>query len=183
MRDFFMTGTLETTRFLLQDILPEDQGFIFEGLSDPAVIPYYGVRYESFEQTKAQMDFYIYLQQSGTGKWWKIVERETGEKMGAIGFNNYNQQHQKAELGYWLLPCYWHKGIVSEVMPSVIQYLFRVVQVHRIEALVEEGNHTSNKVLERAGFHFEGCMRDTEIKNGAFISLRMYSLLQTDIVI
>jgi [ribosomal protein S5]-alanine N-acetyltransferase len=178
-----MTGTMETERFLLQDIVPEDQEFIFQGLSNPSVIPYYGVRYESFEHTKAQMDFYRYLQQSGTGKWWKIISKMTGEKLGAIGFNNYNQQHRKAEIGYWLLPANWHKGIISEVMSPVVQYLFRVVQVHRIEALVEEGNIDSNKVLERAGFMFEGSMRDTEIKNGEFISLRMYSLLQTDVLI
>jgi [ribosomal protein S5]-alanine N-acetyltransferase len=171
---------LTTERFELQHILAEDQQFIFEGLSHPQVIPFYGVRYNSFEATKAQMEFYDSLVKEGTGCWWKIVAKQTGERVGAIGYNNYSAQHNKAEVGYWLLPQYWKQGILSEVFPIVIDYLLKEKEVHRIEALVEEGNSDSNRSLERVGFIYEGTMRDCEIKEGQYISLRMYSLLSSD---
>jgi len=47
-----MVPQLTTDRFFLQKIFPEDQQFIFEGLSHPDVIPFYGARYDSFEATK-----------------------------------------------------------------------------------------------------------------------------------
>lgn len=49
---------LETTRFYLKQIVDADQPFIFEGLSHPQVIPFYGVRYYTLKATKVQMDFY-----------------------------------------------------------------------------------------------------------------------------
>jgi [ribosomal protein S5]-alanine N-acetyltransferase len=175
-----MKPLLTTQRFELQDIVAADQQFIYEGLSHPEVIPFYGVRYNSLEATKAQMDFYNELCKNETGYWWKIVDKVSGERVGAIGYNNYNANHKKAEVGYWLLPQFWKKGIISEVFPVVVSYLQNEKKIHRIEALVEDGNADSNRVLERAGFIYEGTLRDFEIKEGQYISLRMYSLLSTD---
>lgn len=56
-----------TEHLLLQEIKPEDQSFIFEGLSYPEVIPFYGVRYDSLEATDAQMKWYEQLVNVGTG--------------------------------------------------------------------------------------------------------------------
>ena len=175
-----MRPLLTTKRFELKEIVASDQQFIYEGLSHPEVIPFYGVRYQSFEATKAQMEFYDSMIKEGTGQWWKVVNKNTEEKVGAIGYNNYSKQHNKAEVGYWLLPAYWKKGIVSEVFPVIIDHLFNEKKVHRIEALVEEGNTDSNRLLERVGFIYEGTMRDCEIKDDKHISLRIYSLLATD---
>ena len=176
-----MEAKLETARYSLMSIKEEDQAFIFEGLGHPDVIPFYGVSYKTFEDTKQQMEFYRTLEKNGEGYWWKIVSRESGEKVGAVGFNNYQHQHRKAEIGYWLLPKFWKQGIIAEVLPVLIQYLFDIKQLHRIEALVESGNISSDKVLLHAGFIFEGLLRDYEMKQGKFISLNMYSLLQRDI--
>jgi len=52
-----MFPELATSRFFLQRILADDQAFIFKGLSDPRVIPFYGVQYSSYEATKSQMSF------------------------------------------------------------------------------------------------------------------------------
>jgi [ribosomal protein S5]-alanine N-acetyltransferase len=175
-----MLPELHTDRFLLTQIVAEDQPFIFEGLSHPQVIPYYGVRYHTLEETKAQMDFYAGLLKSGSGGWWKISDTATGEPLGAIGFNQYVKEHRRAEIGYWLLPRHWKKGIISEVLPVLIRYLQEEKKVHRVEALVEEGNDDSTQVLLKAGFTFEGRMRDYEIKNEQFISLLLYSLLPQD---
>jgi ribosomal-protein-alanine N-acetyltransferase len=175
-----MPPPLTTDRFTLQRIEPEDQPFIFEGLSHPQVIPFYGVRYDSLEATQAQMDFYEALERDGTGQWWKIVSRQSQEALGAIGYNHYQAQHRKAELGYWLLPRFWKQGIITEVMPALLRYMRRERGIHRIEALVEEGNTASHRLLERMGFLHEGTLRDCELKDGHYISLRIYSLLSTD---
>lgn len=172
-----MFPELASERFLLQQIVRADQAFVFEGLGHPQVIPFYGVWYESFEATAAQMDFYDDQWNNGTGCFWKVVDKSSGERAGVVGFNNYSSQHQKAEIGYWLLPQFWRKGIITEVLPVMINYMQNERKIHRIESLVEEGNDDSNKVMERLGFQYEGTMRDCEIKRGKYISLRIYSLL------
>jgi [ribosomal protein S5]-alanine N-acetyltransferase len=171
-----MFPELSSHRFLLKQILPADQQFIFRGLSHPQVIQHYGVSYQSFESTSIQMRFYDQLLNEGSGTWWKIEDRLTHNKVGAVGFNNYQPKHGKAELGYWLLPEYWGLGIIHEVLAIVISYLQEELKIHRIEAQVEEGNGRSLQVLEKLGFQHEGLLRDCEIKNDKFISLHILCL-------
>ena len=82
-----MFPELATQRFLLQQVLPEDQQFVFEGLSHPDVIPFYGVRYDTLEATTKQMEWYEKSYNDGTGGPWKIVGNATGEKIGVIANN------------------------------------------------------------------------------------------------
>ncbi|HET9430570.1 MAG TPA: GNAT family protein [Chitinophagaceae bacterium] len=171
---------LETGRFLLVKIEREDQAFIFKGLSDPAIIKYYGIRYDNYEATSAQMDFYENLWKEKTGCWWKIIDRISMEAMGACGMNYYNPVDEKAEVGYWLLPLYWKKAVMTEVLPVMIHHLFSSWKLNRLEAVIEEGNEASCRLSEKMGFIFEGTCRECEIKNGRRINLLMYSLLRID---
>ncbi|MGB8193767.1 MAG: GNAT family protein [Chitinophagaceae bacterium] len=166
-------------RYRLRQILPQDLEFIFHGLSHPQVIPFYGVRYETPEATVAQMNWYDELWRDRTGIWW-IVMDEAQQPLGACGFNYYHPQHEKIELGFWLLPEHWSKGIMKEVLPVIIAYIFSSWKVHRIEALVETGNLSSSGLLIKLGFKQEGILRESEIKEGKRISLVMFSKLITD---
>ena len=98
-----MFPELQSQRFLLQEILPGDQAFIFEGLSHPEVIPFYGVSYDSFEATKTQMKFYQDVWQNKTGCWWKIVDKETGSPWGLAVSTIIVQSMKKLKLA---IGCY-----------------------------------------------------------------------------
>ncbi|MDQ3278118.1 MAG: GNAT family N-acetyltransferase [Bacteroidota bacterium] len=172
-----MAAEIFTDRLLLREVQPEDQAFIFEGLSHPEVIPFYGVRYDSFDATGAQMDWYRKLREDGTGLSWIIINHQTGEKMGDISVYAFKPEHNKAEVGFWLLPTYWNRGYAAEALQAVINYWKAEKALHRLEAFVEEGNRASSNLLERAGFQYEGTMRDCEVKNGRYISLHIYALL------
>lgn len=178
-----MFPALESQRFWLKQIVPEDQAFIFKGLSNSQVIPYYGVWYETFEETKGQMEFYTREWEGGTGCHWKIVDKQTLLPAGVAGMNAYQAVHEKAEIGYWLLPEYWQKGIIQEVLPVIIRHLFANWKLHRLEAVIEEGNEASCRVTEKLGFICEGTLRESEMKKGKRISLMMYSLLRADLKI
>lgn len=170
-----MFPELTTERLTLTELLPEDQQFVFEGLSHPHVIPFYGVRYKTFEETKKQMEWYEETTKDGTATPFKIVNKDTGEKMGVVGIYFFKPEHKKAEIGFWLLPQYWNRGFALEAMEAVIDYWRREKDIHRIEAYVETQNSASKKLLEKAGFRYEGTMKDCEIKNEKFISLMIYA--------
>jgi ribosomal-protein-alanine N-acetyltransferase len=172
-----MFPQLTTDRFLLQQISPQDQPFIFEGLSHPDVIPFYGISYNSLEATKAQIEWYDKMLAEGTGVSWKIVDKVTLEKIGVISVYYYKPEHKKAEVGFWLLPQYWGKGIAFEVLRAAINYWKKEKGLHRLEGFVEEGNRASSKLFEKCGFQYEGRMQDCEIKNGNYISLLIYGLI------
>lgn len=161
--------------------MPSDKPKIFEGLSHPDVIRYYGVSYQTYEDTQVQMDWYDYLLVSETGIWWGICDRTVPETLiGACGFDHLERNHRRTEAGYWLLPEYWGMGVMSECFPAIIRYAFSELRLHRIMAVVETENAGSCRLLEKLGFSYEGTHRECEIKNGALISLDHYALLSTD---
>lgn len=171
---------IQTERLLLRQFRPDDIRNVFRGLSHPEVIRHYGVSYDSLAATRAQMDWFAALEAEETGIWWAICNQETRAFYGALGLNNLAQEHRKAELGFWLLPEHWGKGLIQEALPLVLDYAFTTRNLHRIEAFVERGNGNSQRVLEKQAFRHEGTMEDCEIKNGSFISLDVYALLQSN---
>ncbi|MGZ8545336.1 MAG: GNAT family N-acetyltransferase [Flavisolibacter sp.] len=172
-----MVPQLTTERLSLVPITLSDQAFIFEGLSHPEVIRYYGVRYDSYEGTHTQMIWYDQMVQDSTGIPWKIMNKATGEEIGVIAVYFYKPEHRKAEIGFWILPQYQKKGYASEAIAAVIHYWKNVKGLHRMEAFVEEGNEASSRLLEKSGFSYEGLMKDCEIKDEKFISLMIYGLV------
>jgi [ribosomal protein S5]-alanine N-acetyltransferase len=71
---------------------------------------------------------------------------------------------------------------MPEVVPVMIAHLFSTWQLHRLEAVIEDGNQASCRLSEKLGFKYEGTFRESEIKHGKRISLLMYSLLASDIL-
>jgi [ribosomal protein S5]-alanine N-acetyltransferase len=172
MKTFLRTEHFELTGFDENDI-----GNVFAGLSNPEVIKYYGVSYDSLEATKLQMDWFSDLEKNHTGQWWAIRTVSTKEFAGGIGFNNFHAQHFSAEIGFWLLPEFWGKGVLTEIIPIVFSDAVSNWNLHRMEAVVETENKQCIRLLEKTGFIFEGRKRESEYKNGKFIDLNIYAKL------
>lgn len=170
---------LRSERLVLRTIAAIDHHDVFRGLSHPDVIRHYGVSYLTLEATQEQMDWYATLVREGTGHWWAIRSAESDAFLGAIGLNNIAPAHHRCELGFWLLPEHWRKGYLSEALPLAIDHAFRTLGLHRIMAEVETANTASANVLQRAGFVHEGTLRECEVKDGRYLSLEVYALLNT----
>ncbi|WP_428718500.1 GNAT family N-acetyltransferase [Undibacterium curvum] len=169
---------LQTGRFILRQIMPADQPAIFAGLSDEAVTAYYGISYDTLESTQAQMDWYELVWKTRIGIWWGIAEREHPEQLiGTCGLHEWEQEDHCAEIGFWLTPAFWRRGVMAEVLPAILACCFRDLGLHRIQALVEPDNAASWRLVERHGFQLEGILRECEYKNGKYLDLRCYSLL------
>lgn len=171
---------LQRDTVLLRQIRPSDQAAIFQGLSDPQVIRYYGVEYHSFTDTKAQMDWYQDTWRQGSGIWWAITRPAAEELLGTCGLYNLQAQHRKAELGYWLLPAYWGQDLMRPALEAVTGYAFTTLGLHRLEAYVETENAASARLLQKLHFCREGTLHDAEIKHGRFISLDIFARLQPE---
>lgn len=177
-----MFPKIVTNRCVLRQIGSADQRQVFEGLSNEQVIKYYGISFATFEETKKQIDWYEDLYKFGKGIWWGISLKESPVLLGACGFNNISKENQNAEMGYWLLPEYWSKGIMKEVLPEILSYAFSSLRLHKIIASVETENIASISLLQKLGFKFEGRLKECEFKNDKFIDLNYYGLLERDVL-
>lgn len=102
--------------------------------------------------------------------------------VGSIGiFRQENIHRQTAELGYYIAEEYWGKGIMTEAVKQICGYVFDKSDIIRIYAEPFAYNAASCRVLEKAGFQYEGTLRSNAVKNGEIIDMKMYSLLKTEI--
>lgn len=171
---------MKTKRFSLREIQNEDIKFIHRGLSDERVTRHYAVHFPTVEDTREQMDWYADLKKNGTGIWWGIFSKESGDFCGAGGYNDLNREHKKAEIGFWLYPELWGQGILSEVMPLLFQTGFEDLGLNRIEGFVESDNTKCKKALEKINFSYEGTLRECEIKDGNYRNVDIYAILKRD---
>ena len=169
---------MKTNRFHLKEIQPTDIQNIHKGLSDPVVTEYYDVHFPTLEATQEQMDWYADLRKNETGIWWSVYSRDTNTFCGAGGYNSWDKSNQKAEIGFWLLPEYWGKGIMQEVMPCIFQAGFQELDLNRIEGFVLSDNIKCKKALEKIHFKYEGTMQECEMKNGKWIDIDIYAILK-----
>lgn len=99
--------------------------------------------------------------------------------IGSIGiFRQGNIHRRTAELGYYIAEEYWGKGIMTEAVRQICEYVFSKSDIIRIFAEPFAFNIASCRVLEKAGFQYEGTLRSNALKNGKVIDMKMYSKLK-----
>lgn len=172
------TPAIKTDRLLLRQFVENDLENVYKGLSHPDIIKYYGVSYQTLEATKEQMIFFADLEKNQTGIWFAVCSADNKTFYGAGGLNSLSKEHKKAEIGFWLISDYWGQGIMKEAMPLICNYGFENLELHRIEGFVESENKNCKNAMAKLDFHYEGTMKDCEIKNGRFISLDIYVKLK-----
>ncbi len=104
-----------------------------------------------------------------------------GRAVGSIGIFVKDDVYEKsAELGYWLAEDYWRKGVMTKAVQMICKEAFASFDIVRIFAEPFADNAGSRGVLEKAGFTYEGTMRNGIYKNGEIHSYCMYSILREE---
>jgi len=85
-----------------------------------------------------------------------------------------------AEIGYWLGEAYWGRGIATEAVGEITAYGFEHFDLIRIYAVIMEWNLASIRVIEKAGYQFEGRRRKAVTKDGQTIDDLLYAIIRDD---
>lgn len=105
----------------------------------------------------------------------------SGKVIGSIGaFRQGNIHRKTAELGYYIAEEYWGNGIMTEAVNQLCDYVFSHTDIIRIYAEPFAYNIGSCRVLEKAGFQYEGTLRNNAVKNGKVLDMKMYSKLRIE---
>jgi ribosomal-protein-alanine N-acetyltransferase len=108
---------------------------------------------------------------------WGITLKNETKLIGTITFWNIQKEHYRAEIGYALHPDQQGRGIMHEAMSTVLNFGFRNMKLHSVEANVNPANGASIKLLERNNFIREAYHRENYYYNGKFLDSVIYSLL------
>lgn len=107
------------------------------------------------------------------GKAWKLIGN-----CGTFGIDTINRS---AELGIMIgAKEEWNKGYGAEAMTLLLQHGFETLNLNRIFLRVYEENVRAVRSYEKAGFVFEGKMRQAVYKHGAYEDVLFMSVLRSE---
>jgi ribosomal-protein-alanine N-acetyltransferase len=102
-----------------------------------------------------------------------------GEAAGGIGlFLQQDVERFSAELGYWLGEAHWGRGLATAAVRRFTDFAFARFDLCRIYANVFAWNLGSARVLEKAGYAFEGRMRRAAVKDGQVVDNLLYAVVR-----
>lgn len=169
--------TLHTPRLLLREITQEDAAAVFNMRSDERVMRYIGkLPMKDIGEASELIASYQKAYEQNEAVNWAICLHERPEwQIGTIGFWKMDKVNHRTEIGYTLQYEHWRKGIMDEALTAAIEYCFKTLDFHSIEANTDPENEASGRILEKHGFVQEAYFRENFFYEGKFLDSRIYS--------
>lgn len=147
----------------------------------PEVVRYIGSG-ETWSREKADRVFHRNIRhwvEHGFG-WRSALERDTGAWLGFLGLNHVPEEAvdsspDDVEIGWWLLPEAWGRGLATEGAIALRDEAFERVGLERIVGRYDPRNRASGRIMEKLGMRHE---RDSVTKYGG--PVRIYALERED---
>lgn len=174
------TQTIETSILILRRAVREDAEAMFRNwASDPKVTKYLTwPTYEKVETAHQILDLWASEYEKPNYYQWMIVLKELGEPIGSISVVRQNDRVEEAEIGYCIGSHWWHRGIMTEALTAVIEYLFTEVGMNRVAARHDPNNPHSGGVMRKCGMKYEGTHRACDRNNQGICDAAQYSILR-----
>ena len=85
---------------------------------------------------------------------WKILPKDGDTLIGICGLQRL-PEGPDVEIGWWLAPSHWGRGLATEAARHALAYGFEVSNFERIVAIAQSANRDSLRVMEKLGMRFE----------------------------
>jgi RimJ/RimL family protein N-acetyltransferase len=110
-----------------------------------------------------------------------VALKDTNTLIGLVGLKDINQLNQTAEF-YVIIgdPASWGKGYGTEATKLMIRYGFMELNLNRIQTQDMEENIGGWRADEKAGFKYEGTIREAIFRFGKYHDVRIYSILRRE---
>lgn len=178
------TQTIETGRLLLRKAQMDDALPMFQNwASDPEVTKFLTWPPHSSVETSAKvLEQWVSEYEKPDFYQWMIVLKEIDQPVGTISVVRRRDEIAEAEIGYCIGRRWWHRGIMSEALKSVMDYLFAEVGVNRLTAKHDTNNPHSGGVMQKCGMLYEGTHRASDRNNQGICDTAVYAILRTDLM-
>lgn len=113
-----------------------------------------------------------------------MIEIKVGDlwvTVGTCGFDKVDWRSRSGEVGIFIgEKRYWNLGVGTEAMRLLLFYGFGTLNLNRISLRVFANNPRAIHVYEKIGFAQEGCLRQAEYKNGAYLDVICMAILRSE---
>lgn len=145
---------LETPRLLLRDWSLDDFSGFRAIATDPRVMRYIG-NGQPWPDDRILRFIQSGIEKAKARGWilWPVVLKETARLIGFCGFGDGFPPD--VEIGWWLSPPYWSRGLATEAARAVLAYGFDKFQFPRVISVAQPANRASIRVMEKLGMQYE----------------------------
>lgn len=175
------TINIETKRLLMRRFMDGDAGYIYKNwANDPIVTEHLSWKaHDNLEVTEQILSLWIREYNSNEYYNWAIVSKDIKQPIGSISVVNFNEVSKKCEIGYCLSRKYWNKGIMTEALIGIIEFLFNQIGFNRVQAYHHIDNPASGRVMIKAGLKYEGRLKQFTINNKSeFVDVDFYGVIK-----
>ena len=173
---------IETQRLILRKLEMNDANRMFDYIfSDHRVMDnLIKGPHESISETINRLTEITNQYMSETFCYWGIEVKESGELIGTIDLFNINEDTENCEVGYNIGFNWWNKGYGTEALHAVVEFAFRIMDIHKISATHNIDNPASGKIMLKVGMKREGIIRHMIRKNNQYKDCGIYGILQQE---
>ncbi len=174
---------LHTERLELRAIDPEVMDFIFQNYADEEIMNFIGLT-DREELEKEKNKWKIGLRTFNKSfHYFQLLDKSSNKIIGWCGYHTWYLDHNRAEIGYGLYEeAIKKKGLMTEALIPVLEYGWKEMKLHRVEAFVSPNNVPSLKLMEKLGFEREGYLKEHYLKSGIYEDSLVFSLLKKNSV-
>jgi ribosomal-protein-alanine N-acetyltransferase len=168
-----------TERFVMRPLEPDDAPGLLALFGDPEVVEFMDIDpLEDLDEALGVVDWACERRADGLGVRWAIRAQGQDALIGTCGFNTLERDRgRRGEVAYDLARAQWGRGVMSEILPGLLDFGHRGLGLRRIEAFVTPGNARSCRLLERHGFECEGVLRAYGFWKGRFWDQMVFARL------
>jgi [ribosomal protein S5]-alanine N-acetyltransferase len=170
--------TIKTKRLVLRKIMPSDALDFLGVRANPSVTKYIDKEPpKSVDEATASIEFITKNLTENAGITWAVCLQENSALIGTVGFWRFVKEHYRAEIGYMLHPNFWRKGLTEESVIAAIDFGFKKLKLHSIQANINPGNVASEALLKKIHFVQEAYFKEDFFYRGKFLDSAIFSLL------
>lgn len=173
---------LDSPRLVLRRFNDGDVAAFQAYRNDPEVARFQG--WESFSLAEATL--FVARQEMQQialpGQWLQIAIslKRTGQLVGDCALKVHATDARQATIGFTLCRAFQGQGLATEALSALLEYLFLVANLHRVQADTDPANVRAWRLLERLGMRREAHFVQSLWFRGRWADEFLYAILRQE---
>ena len=164
----------------LRELQASDAPALFAALTSEQVARFISPPPATIEGFGRFINWAIRQREAGQYVCFAIVPQGADTAVGIFQVRSLEPAFGTAEWGFAIASEFWGSGIFLDGAKLVIDFAFRTLGVHRLEARAAVQNGRGNGALRKLGAVQEGVLRRSFLKNGEYLDQALWTILEEE---
>lgn len=177
-----MAPDIFTDRLRINDLIAVDASALFDYRSAAEVAHFQSWLPDSVDDARAFIVRNASIPFNQNDSWYQLAVRSavTNELLGDLGVHFLADDGHQVEIGFTIAPARQRQGFGTLAVLALLDYLFTVLNKHRVFASVDPRNEASMALLKSVGMRQEAHFRQSLFWKGEWVDDVVFGLLRSE---